>query len=369
MIASKLLAIRAQKSLRFGQLVTKMTCFSCIVFTLLTLYPFPWFLIPIRVGAVVLFARTCVISAFGAFESHHDDRFRMGPTTHRFPKLLLIREGVGKIQFESHELSCKAGDLLVVAAGERHWLVDQPGRPMSLLGLGLSPKLLASVPSVTGELCSGVFAPEQTVAIQIEQRMRRLLYLERQSDPARQLACVGGAIELFAEWMMTLSSKRSPSRPAGSSGSVQPMVQPARDLSQEESSSRNASVAVHPLIQSYLAWLRDHFYEDLDIQQASSACKMSRRHFTACFRQATGTSWLDYVHHLRIRYAIELLQQTDRKITSIAFGSGFRDLTTFYRVMAKLTGKRPAEFRRSINKVNGNLALCFSFTEPLFQFV
>ncbi len=216
---------------------------------------------------------------------------------------------------------------------------------MSLLGLGLSPKLLASVPSVTGELCSGVFAPEQTAAIQIEQRMRRLLYLERQSDPARQLACVGGAIELFAEWMMTLSSKRSPSRPAGSPSSVQPIVQPAREPSQEESSSRDVPVAVHPLIQSYLAWLRDHFYEDLDIDQASTACNMSRRHFTACFRQATGTSWLDYVHQLRIRYAIELLQQTDRKITSIAFGSGFRDLTTFYRVMAKLTGKRPAEFR------------------------
>ncbi len=280
-----------------------------------------------------------------AFESHHDDRFRMGPTTHRFPKLLLIREGAGTLQFESHELSCKAGDLLVVAAGERHWLVDQPGRPMSLLGLGLSPKLFASVPSVTGELCSGVFAPEQTAAIQIEQRMRRLLYLERQSDPARQLACVGGAIELFAEWMMTLSSKRAPSRPAGSPSPVPPEVQPAREPFQEELTSHGLPIAVHPLIHSYLVWLRDHFYEDLDIAQASVACSMSRRHFTACFRQATGTSWLDYVHQLRIRYAIELLQQTDRKITSIAFSSGFRDLTTFYRVMAKLTGNRPAEFR------------------------
>ncbi len=74
-----------------------------------------------------------------AFESHHDDRFRMGPTTHRFPKLLLIREGVGKIQFESYELSCKAGDLLVVAAGERHWLVDQPVGRCRYWALGCRP--------------------------------------------------------------------------------------------------------------------------------------------------------------------------------------------------------------------------------------
>lgn len=285
-----------------------------------------------------------------AFESHHDDRFRMGPTSHRFPKLLLIREGAGKLQFESSELSCKAGDLLVVATGERHWLVDQPGKPMSLLGLGLSPKLLTSVPTVTDDLCSGVFAPEQTASLQIEQRMRRLLYLERQSDPARQLACVGGAIELFAEWMMTLSSKRSSSRQAAATGSVQPVVHLSQDSSQEEVITREHAAVVHPMIQSYMVWLRDHFYEDLDIDQAAVACGMSRRHFTACFRQATGTSWLGYVHQLRVRYAIELLQQTDRKITSIAFSSGFRDLATFYRVMAKQTGKRPAEFRASNEK-------------------
>ncbi len=274
-----------------------------------------------------------------AFESQHGDRFRMGPTIHRFTKLLLIREGSGRLQCDAHNHGCKAGDLVVVAAGERHWLVDDVGGAISLLGLGVSSKLLSVVPGLNPTFVTEVLGPEQTSSLNLEQRMRRLQYLAGQSDQARQLACVGGALELYAELMIVLSANREARQPTRNRLRQNSPVQPMASHQQGE------MAPVSPLLQSYLVWLQDHFYEDLSLDHAAQVCQMSRRHFTACFRHATGTSWLEHVHRLRVCYAVKLLQQGDRKIASIAFASGFRDLTTFYRVMARMTGKRPADFR------------------------
>ncbi len=86
-------------------------------------------------------------------------------------------------------------------------------------------------------------------------------------------------------------------------------------------------------------------FEPLTLDSGASACDMSRRQFSAVFKKHVGMTWLQHLHRLRVKHAVELLKNTDRKITSIAFQCGFDDLTTFYRVMAKITGKRPGELR------------------------
>ncbi len=95
----------------------------------------------------------------------------------------------------------------------------------------------------------------------------------------------------------------------------------------------------------YLVWIEHHFFEPLTLDSGASACGMSRRQFSAVFKKHVGMTWLQHLHRLRVKHAIELLRNTDRKITSVAFQCGFDDLTTFYRVVAKVTGKRPGELR------------------------
>ena len=73
---------------------------------------------------------------------------------------------------------------------------------------------------------------------------------------------------------------------------------------------------------------------------------MSRRRFTQLFREVTGSTWADHLADLRVGYARQLLEETDRSIVAIAFESGFEDLSSFYRAFKKRTGLAPNRWRQ-----------------------
>ena len=93
------------------------------------------------------------------------------------------------------------------------------------------------------------------------------------------------------------------------------------------------------------AWSTSRWFntlEPLTLDAAATASGMSRRTFTNQFKARTGRTWLEYVNALRIERAQELLRETDRKVTSIAFQCGFEDLSTFYRAFKRITGNTPS---------------------------
>ncbi len=265
------------------------------------------------------------LNEFGyvVFESRHNESFSMAQTVHRFPKVLWIREGGGRIDGDWGKQDCNSGDCVIIPAGMKHHIVDDRTRPISLYGMGLSPRHFASVPDSLGRLRGGVHLGQRLLPLAIESRLRRMLFLDGRPHPGSHLACIAAAIELFAELILAFAGGDH------------------RSTKDEPADSH----WVDPAIAVYVSWLDHHFFEPVTLQDAAKACQMSRRHFTDCFKAYTGTTWLTHLHQLRVRHAIELLRSTDRKITSVAFQCGFDDVTTFYRVVNKLTGKRPGEHR------------------------
>jgi AraC-like DNA-binding protein len=257
-----------------------------------------------------------------AFESRHGAAFVMAETSHRFPKVLLIREGRGHVLGDWGDVTCESGDCVLVPAGMRHRIVDDPQRAISLYGLGVSLRHFGAVPDFLEQLPTGAFIAQQVKSVSLEHRLRRILYLDGQQDAASRLACVASAMELFAELAMA--------------------IKPPFFGSATSAASSNLA---DPLLMAYLKWLEHHFYEPVTLDAAARACNMSRRSFTASFKKHVGTTWLDHIHRLRTLHAIALLRSTDRKIASVAFQCGFDDLTTFYRVFHKITGKRPRDLR------------------------
>lgn len=272
-----------------------------------------------------------------AFESRHGDSFTMDFTRHQFLKLLLITQGSGAVQGDWGEPVCKTGDLVVVPAGLRHRVIDHPRQPISLYGLGIAGKLLRCVPEAGLSLPSGVLRADQLGPLRLEQRMRRLLYAHAQSEPVYRLAAVAAALDLVAQAALApVSSAHRPLAPSHG--------EPLGEWSSEPAQASHDPP--DPMLESYLAWLQHSFFEPQTLDDAARACGMSRRGFTAAFRLRTGRTWLEYRNRLRAQHAIELLRSTDRKMASIAFQSGFDDLSTFYRVIHRVAGLRPGQLRR-----------------------
>lgn len=89
---------------------------------------------------------------------------------------------------------------------------------------------------------------------------------------------------------------------------------------------------------------------DADGAELSLACLsrgagMSPYHFLRTFRRLVGMSPHQYVLRTRMQRAAVALRTTDDSVSTIAFATGFNDLSTFNRRFRRIIGTSPTDYR------------------------
>jgi YesN/AraC family two-component response regulator len=92
----------------------------------------------------------------------------------------------------------------------------------------------------------------------------------------------------------------------------------------------------------------DTHYADPDISLGSVAAHvlLSPTYFSVVFGREVGETFIEYLTHVRIRKAIELLRATTLTSSEIAYRVGYHNPRYFYSVFRKVAGLPPNEFRR-----------------------
>lgn len=91
-----------------------------------------------------------------------------------------------------------------------------------------------------------------------------------------------------------------------------------------------------------------HLHECISLADLAKVVGLSRMHFAAQFRAATGYRPHDYVLHRRIDSAKAILSSTDMRLAEVALILGFQAQAHFSTVFKRLTGETPARWRRNI---------------------
>ena len=81
-------------------------------------------------------------------------------------------------------------------------------------------------------------------------------------------------------------------------------------------------------IESAIAYMKEHYAEDLTRDAIASQFYMSGSHFSRCFKMVTNTSYSDYLIELRMQKAMELLK-TDLSIQEVAKRVGYTNANRF----------------------------------------
>lgn len=84
----------------------------------------------------------------------------------------------------------------------------------------------------------------------------------------------------------------------------------------------------------------------MSLGQAAAHVLLSPTYFSAVFRREVGETFIDYLTHVRMRKAIELLRSTSLTASEIAYRIGYQNPRYFYSVFRKVVGQPPNEFRR-----------------------
>lgn len=95
--------------------------------------------------------------------------------------------------------------------------------------------------------------------------------------------------------------------------------------------------------QDYMA---THYQEPLTLESLAQMAGLSVSHYSRLFKKIIGYSPIDYLTHLRIDRAKELLALSDYRLKSIAQSVGYNDEFYFSRIFKKIEGISPREYAK-----------------------
>lgn len=98
---------------------------------------------------------------------------------------------------------------------------------------------------------------------------------------------------------------------------------------------------VHRLIE----FIDEHYKQPLHLDEMEDAVGINKYYMSHLFKETTGFTLIEYVHHRRVVEAQKLLMQTDKPVIDICFECGFQSLQHFGRIFKKVSSMTPTQYR------------------------
>ena len=121
-------------------------------------------------------------------------------------------------------------------------------------------------------------------------------------------------------------------------------------LSQVESTlarSKRLGVEAQRVARQAMAYIHEHFAEELSREDLARYVAVNERYLTRCFQQEAGISPITYLTRYRIKQAKALLARGNTSVTDVALAVGFSDSGYFSRVFREEVGVSPSAFQRA----------------------
>ncbi len=95
-----------------------------------------------------------------------------------------------------------------------------------------------------------------------------------------------------------------------------------------------------------LAYIHKHYSQAITVQKLAELEHLSTSRYSALFRSCMGQSPQSFIIDMRLRIAIELLQQTDLTVKQVAHTVGYSDQLYFSRLFRARQGVPPSHFQQ-----------------------
>lgn len=96
-----------------------------------------------------------------------------------------------------------------------------------------------------------------------------------------------------------------------------------------------------------LLYIQQNLYEPLGLEELAGVACFSPYHFHRIFRGMVGETLAEHIRRLRLERAAQLLQQTNRTVTDLAFEAGYETVESFTRAFKDRFGTAPSEYKKN----------------------
>ncbi|SET10693.1 response regulator transcription factor [[Clostridium] polysaccharolyticum] len=117
----------------------------------------------------------------------------------------------------------------------------------------------------------------------------------------------------------------------------------------------NRSTVKSAAVTEALAYINEHYNEELTLGHMAKYVNMTPQHFSKIFKEGTKMTYVEYLRNMRIKRAQEYLLQGILTISQISDAVGFKDANYFSRIFKRVTGKSPTQFANpDTDEINSN---------------
>ena len=251
-------------------------------------------------------ARSTGVEGLDAYALHCHDHF----------EIYYFLSGDVRYLVEGTEYRPTPHSILLMSPGAFHGVRVESSRPYERYAFHFLPELL----------------PENARDLLLTPFYRRGIYY-RNASPYR--------IDWFLDAILECGDMDAPLQEIALQARVLALMTQLQKMASHPVDGRKMLLNSRYSIQNIIAYLNEHLAEEISLQDLAERFYISPNHLNRVFRQATGTTVINYVNHKRIALARQLMRH-NQTAAEAAANVGFRDYSTFYRVYKKLVGTSPS---------------------------
>lgn len=99
-------------------------------------------------------------------------------------------------------------------------------------------------------------------------------------------------------------------------------------------------------ISTVINYIHQNFSMIQSIEEIADQLHISKYHLSKLFKEATGTTLIDYLNGVKVKNACEYLETTDKNMIEISNVCGFNESAYFSNVFHKIMNISPTEYRK-----------------------
>lgn len=96
-------------------------------------------------------------------------------------------------------------------------------------------------------------------------------------------------------------------------------------------------------------YVKDHFKEQITLEEISDLANMKVPSFCRYFKKITNKTFTQFVNEYRITHSLKLLAEQPLSITEVCFESGFNNFSYFNKTFKEYIKKSPSQYRKEFN--------------------
>ena len=124
------------------------------------------------------------------------------------------------------------------------------------------------------------------------------------------------------------------------------------------SRSINWKLTKNDLTNDIAEYIQQNYSEKIEVNELAKKYYTTASHIARTFKKNMGVGVIRYLHSIRIKNAITMLEGTNKGIKEVAEDCGYDNLNNFYKYFKQVTSYTPAAFREEniqVSPVNADL--------------